>query len=28
LPLTGNRCPSDDDSVPVPNARVIGSRWW
>src|SRR3954447_19995184 len=28
LPLTGNRCPSEDDRVPDPNALVSGSRWW
>ena len=28
LPLTGNRCPSEEDKVPVPNARAIGSRCW
>lgn len=28
LPLTGNRCPSDADRVPEPNALVSGSRWW
>lgn len=26
--MTGNRCPSDDDRVPDPNALVSGSRWW
>jgi hypothetical protein len=26
LPFTGNRCPSELDKVPVPNACVSGSR--
>lgn len=28
FPRVGNRCPSEDDSVPVPNTGVSGSRWW
>ncbi|MDH6630342.1 hypothetical protein M2271_008202 [Streptomyces sp. LBL] len=28
LPRVGNRCPSEDDSVPEPNIAVIGSLWW
>ena len=28
LPRTGNRCPSEEDKVPVPNTSARGIRWW
>ena len=28
LPRVGNRCPSDEDRVPVPNTGDSGNRWW